>query len=101
MILWWSAGMGQVLPFVCKHGIAYSLTLHDPDGDRILGFDNAHPVAHSGGRFVKTPEEADHWHRTATDGGRPYRFVSVERLLEDFFTEVERTLEELSVPFVI
>lgn len=24
------------------HGISYSLTLHAPDGSRILGFDNAH-----------------------------------------------------------
>jgi len=26
------------------HGIAYSLTLHAPDGKRLVGFDNAHPV---------------------------------------------------------
>ena len=26
------------------HGIRYSLTLHDPYGKRILGFDNAHAV---------------------------------------------------------
>lgn len=81
------------------HGIAYSLTLHDPTGERILGFDNAHPVAHSGSKFVKPAEEADHWHRTANDEGRPYVFVSVEKLLEDFFAEVERTLGELGVPF--
>jgi hypothetical protein len=31
------------------HGIAYSLTLHDPDGTRILGFDNAHAVPHPAG----------------------------------------------------
>ena len=24
-------------------GIAYSFTFHDPDGTRLLGFDNAHP----------------------------------------------------------
>jgi hypothetical protein len=27
------------------HGIDYSLTLHGPDGERLVGFDNAHPVA--------------------------------------------------------
>src|ERR1700676_3269856 len=27
------------------HGLDYSLTLHGPDGERLVGFDNAHPVA--------------------------------------------------------
>jgi predicted transcriptional regulator len=27
------------------HGMDYSLTLHGPDGERLVGFDNAHPVA--------------------------------------------------------
>jgi Family of unknown function (DUF6516) len=26
------------------HGIDYSLTLHGPNGERLIGFDNAHPV---------------------------------------------------------
>jgi hypothetical protein len=26
------------------HGLDYSLTLHGPNGDRLVGFDNAHPV---------------------------------------------------------
>jgi hypothetical protein len=26
-------------------GLDYSLTLHGPDGERLVGFDNAHPVA--------------------------------------------------------
>jgi hypothetical protein len=80
------------------HGIAYSLTLHDPDGIRILGFDNAHPVPHPSGRFIKPKVEA-HWHRTRCDDGRPYDFVSVEQLLEDFFTEAERALLERGVAF--
>lgn len=83
------------------HGIAYSLTLHEPNGDRILGFDNAHPVAHTGSKFVKRPDESDHWHRTANDEGRPYTFESVEKLISDYFTEVERTLGELGIPFDI
>lgn len=79
------------------HGIAYSFTFHDPEGVRILGFDNAHPVSHSGGRYVKPKVEADHWHRTSGDEGRPYTFVSVEQLLEDFFAEVEMTCAELGI----
>lgn len=75
------------------HGIAYSFTFHDPEGTRLLGFDNAHPVPHTGGRYVKAKAGADHWHRAINDEGRPYTFMSVERLLEDFFTEVEKICE--------
>jgi hypothetical protein len=81
------------------HGIAYALTLHAPDGKRLVGFDNAHRVPNPGGRHVKRKPEADHWHRTARDKGRPYQFVSVERLLMDFFAEAERVLKEQGVPF--
>ncbi len=79
------------------HGIAYSFTFHDPEGTRLLGFDNAHPVPHKGGAFVKAKPEADHWHRTVEDEGRPYTFVSVGQLLEDFFTEVENLCEKQGI----
>lgn len=83
------------------HGLAYSLTLHAPSGKRLLGFDNAHSVPHRGGQYVTSPEAADHWHRTIADPGRQYRFKSVEKLLEDFFGEVERILAEAGVPYEI
>lgn len=83
------------------HGIAYSLTLHAPEGKRLLGFDNAHPVPHRGGHHVGRKPEADHWHRTTADKGRAYEFVSVERLMEDFFADAERALKELGVAFEI
>ena len=83
------------------HGIAYALTLHDPNGTRLMGFDNAHPVAHQGSAFVPAARQADHWHRTAQDAGRPYLFVSAVQLLDDFFDAVERTLEGLGVAFEI
>ena len=31
------------------HGLHYSLTLHDADGERVLGFDNAHGVQEGSG----------------------------------------------------
>jgi hypothetical protein len=83
------------------HGLAYSLTLHAPEGQRLIGFDNAHPAPHVGSRFVAPPVQADHWHRTLDDPGRPYAFVSVEQLLMDFFNEVERTLRDLNIEFVV
>lgn len=79
------------------HGIAYSFTFHNPEGTRLLGFDNAHSVPHSGGRYVKPKIEADHWHRMSDDAGRPYAFVSVEQLLEDFFAEVEKICEKQGI----
>ena len=83
------------------HGLAYSLTLHSPHGERLLGYDNAHAVPHAGSRFVAAPVQADHWHRTRKDPGRPYAFTSAEQLLMDFFNEVERTLRDLNLSYVV
>jgi hypothetical protein len=35
------------------HGLSYSLTLHAPDGMRLVSFDNAHGVYSQGSRFKK------------------------------------------------
>lgn len=83
------------------HGLGYSLTLHDPQGRRLLGYDNAHRVAAKGSRFKSRPAEADHWHRTRDDPGEPYRFVDAVTLLEDFFNEVERVLKEQEIPISV
>ncbi len=84
------------------HGLAYSFTLHAPDGTRLVGFDNAHPVPAKGARWKRTPRVSDHWHRTAHDAGRPYAFTDAETLLDDFFNEVEQVLSERGVgPTVI
>jgi hypothetical protein len=44
---------------------------------------------------------SDHWHRTEDDAGRPYRFRDAERLLDDFFDEVERVLLEREVGMTV
>ena len=36
------------------HGIKYSLTLHDPQGERIFGIDNAHRPKKLGGPAAKS-----------------------------------------------
>jgi hypothetical protein len=74
------------------HGLRYSFTLHGPDGERLVGFDNAHGVPPKGSRFRKPQAEHDHWHRTEDDMGQPYLFTSVDRLLTDFEAEVLRVL---------
>ena len=77
------------------HGIRYCLTLHEPYGTRILGYDNAYAVRapkkfkHAGRRFAY-----DHQHRHARDQGIPYEFVDAYQLLSDFFREVDRVLKE-------
>jgi hypothetical protein len=83
------------------HGLRYSFTLHGPEGERLIGFDNAHAVALIGGRYKKKQVETDHWHRTESDPGRPYRFVSAEKLIDDFFDEVERVLIQRGIDLVV
>jgi hypothetical protein len=81
------------------HGLRYSFTLHAPDGRRLVGFDNAHPVGNKRSRSRKRAVVADHWHRTQGDPGRPYQFENAARLIEDFFNEIARVLTERDVTF--
>ena len=76
------------------HGLRYSFTLHDPQGKRLVGFDNAQGVPEQGSRFKARPQAMDHWHRTPDDEGRPYAFTDADTLLADFFREARRVLEE-------
>lgn len=81
------------------HGVRYSLTLHEPYGKRILGYDNAHAVKPVGNsRFSGKRMPYDHKHRHASDKGVPYAFESAHQLLSDFFKEVDRVLSEVRRP---
>ena len=77
------------------HGIKYSLTLHDEDGERILGFDNAHPVKEGTGSGAQTRIEYDHKHKG--DRIRFYLYADASTLLSDFWQEVELILQERSL----
>lgn len=79
------------------YGVSYSFTLHAPDGKQLVGFDNAHNVAPIGSRFRRRLQTSDHWHRTADDRGRPYKFKDADTLLQDFFGEVRRVLVEREI----
>jgi len=79
------------------HGLRYAFTLHDPEGKRLVGFDNAHSVQPLGSRFRQAKEEHDHWHRSGDDPGRPYVFTTAVEFLTDVFTEVRRVLAEHGV----
>lgn len=77
------------------HGLRYSLTLHGADGERLVGFDNAHPVATGSGPGARKAAAFDHRHRLRTV--KPYEYVDAAGLLDDFWKEVERVLVERGV----
>jgi hypothetical protein len=72
------------------HGINYSLTMHGPNGERLVGFDNAHPVR---GRGRGGPQ--DHRHRLRTI--RAYQYRDAPTLLADFWAAVDAMLRERGV----
>jgi hypothetical protein len=74
------------------HGLKYSLTLHDEDNERILGFDNAHPVEEGSGPGARTRIEHDHRH--AGDRVRFYEYSDAGALVTDFWKEVNAFLEK-------
>ena len=71
------------------HGVRYSLTLHDRNNARILGFDNAHAV--------KPPKRKKYgarritWdHKHKLEKVSPYEYESASQLLEDFWDAVDK-----------
>lgn len=77
------------------HGLDYSLTLHDRNGERLVGFDNAHPVRRSAGPGGKGQDARDHRHRLKTI--RPYEYQDAATLVADFWREVEAVLAERGI----
>lgn len=78
------------------HGIRYSLSLHEPFGKRILGYDNAHGVKQGkSGRYKGRILAYDHKHRHMSDKGIPYAFQDAQQLISDFFDDVDKALEEI------
>ena len=84
----WEVPISDAVP----HGVRYSLTLHNPKGSRILGYDNAHAVKRRSG-YSGRNLTYDHKHRSATDPGIRYEFKDAHQLLCDFFADVDRTLK--------
>jgi Family of unknown function (DUF6516) len=80
--------------FEKPHGLDYSLTLHDGENERLLGFDNAHPVIQGTGPGARTRIEYDHKHKG--ERTRFYIYADAATLLNDFWTEVDLILRERS-----
>ena len=75
------------------HGMAYTLTMHGPDGDRIFGIDNAHAVRPTRGPAGRSAATHDHLHRGDTI--RPYHYRGADTLMDDFWREVIAILKEV------
>ena len=73
------------------HGLDYTLTLHGPNGERLVGFDNAHPVA--GQRKGAAKDHTSHRLRTV----RPYDYTGAGALVSAFWSEVESVMRERGV----
>lgn len=86
----WQVQPNQAVP----HGIRYSLTLHSPNGLRIMGYDNAH-APKSRGKYAGGQFPHDHRHRSAQDLGVRYEFKNAYDLLSDFFVDVDRILSQV------
>jgi hypothetical protein len=72
------------------HGLDYSLTLHGPGGERLVGFDNAHPVARQ-----KRGDPQDHRHGLRTI--KAYEYQAAATLPGDFWNMVDAVLREKGV----
>lgn len=101
------AAEGYVVEFMARrtdptpqrpHGLSYTLVFRPKEGEPYVRFDNAHRVERPGGNFVKASVAHDHWHRTTNDSGRPYAFTTATQLLEDFWREVKRAMDEKGIP---
>jgi len=76
-------------------GLRYALTLHDVDGSRILGFDNAHGTA-------RRHQPFDHEHRVGRLADPvPYDFTDPDMLLADFFKAARRACIGMGSDLVI
>lgn len=72
------------------HGLDYALSLHRRDGERLAGFDNAHPVRGQGRPSGRAKGALDHKHRLKTVRPYAYRDAAV-------WAEVSAVCREMGV----
>jgi len=73
------------------HGIKYSITFHDRNNKRIIGFDNAHAYKPKKKKFGARKITWDHKHLQERISS--YEYESAGQLLEDFCVAVEKFLK--------
>jgi hypothetical protein len=77
------------------HGISYSLTLHAANGERLVGYDNAHAICAGSGPGRRASVAHDYRHRHSRT--RPYAFSDPATLMQDFWNDVDAVLRERGV----
>ncbi len=89
---WVEFRVTQVPPSPTRpHGLDYALTLYDREqGERLVGFDDAHAVASARGQGRKKRREHDHTHRLRTI--QPYEYQDAATLVGDFWQAVDSVL---------
>jgi Family of unknown function (DUF6516) len=93
---WVRFAVRRVRPTEAKpHGLDYSLTLHGPDGERLVGFDKAHHVRRASGPSGKAGTAFDHRHQLKRV--RPYEYQDAAALLADFWAAVDEVLRQRGV----
>jgi hypothetical protein len=73
-------------------GVAYTLTLHAPEGHRVFGIDNAHMVRATRGPSGRSRSRLDHLHRGETV--RPYVYRDADTLMDDFWRAVTAIVDQ-------
>jgi hypothetical protein len=74
------------------HGIKYSLTLHDKNNYRVIGYDNAHGIK-STKKYGAKKTTYDHIHKR--ERIIDYEFETASQLIIDFWDSVEKYLDDL------
>lgn len=76
-------------------GVDYSLCLFSPKDERLLCYDNAHPIKTGSGPAAKLAEKHDHVHKGQRI--KPYLYANAATLLEAFWSDVNKILQERGV----
>jgi hypothetical protein len=74
------------------HGIKYSLTLHDKNNYRVVGYDNAHGIK-STKKYGAKKITYDHIHKK--EKIIDYEFETASQLIIDFWDTVDKYLDSL------
>ena len=69
----------------------YSLTMHDARNQRLIGFDNAHPLPGNKRHRGVAELAYDHWHRLGK--AKPYRYENGAKLVADFWEAADEVLK--------
>ena len=72
------------------HGLDYSLTLRGPSNERLIGYDNAHPVLPA-----RWGDPQDHQHKQRRT--KPYQYQDAVTLLEAFWADVDKVLHDRGI----